>query len=102
VADSIAKKSYISLYFFRKVVAPTTAQNMWMAKNIGALLLLLLVTPSTLAWGGLFNRFSPEMLSNLGYDGHGGGTGGYRAQPFLQVSCLPSLAKHFGEFEKIN
>ncbi|XP_035718414.1 prohormone-3-like [Vespa mandarinia] len=24
------------------------------------------------AWGGLFNRFSPEMLSNLGYGGHGG------------------------------
>ncbi|EFN68524.1 Prohormone-3 [Camponotus floridanus] len=23
------------------------------------------------AWGGLFNRFSPEMLSNLGYGGHG-------------------------------
>ncbi|KAG7189231.1 hypothetical protein KM043_008791 [Ampulex compressa] len=22
------------------------------------------------AWGGLFNRFSPEMLSNLGYGGH--------------------------------
>lgn len=24
------------------------------------------------AWGGLFNRFSPEMLSNLGYGSHGG------------------------------
>ena len=23
------------------------------------------------AWGGLFNRFSPEMLSNLGYGSHG-------------------------------
>ncbi|KAL3286395.1 hypothetical protein HHI36_000904 [Cryptolaemus montrouzieri] len=23
------------------------------------------------AWGGLFNRFSPEMLANLGYGGHG-------------------------------
>lgn len=32
------------------------------------------VTPAA-AWGGLFNRFSPEMLSNLGYGGHryGGG-----------------------------
>ncbi|XP_055379787.1 ITG-like peptide [Condylostylus longicornis] len=24
------------------------------------------------AWGGLFNRFSPEMLQNLGYGNHGG------------------------------
>ncbi|XP_058796114.1 prohormone-3 [Phymastichus coffea] len=24
------------------------------------------------AWGGLFNRFSPEMLSNMGYGSHGG------------------------------
>ncbi|CAH1364563.1 hypothetical protein MTP99_000932 [Tenebrio molitor] len=23
-------------------------------------------------WGGLFNRFSPEMLANMGYGGHGG------------------------------
>lgn len=35
------------------------------------------------AWGGLFNRFSPEMLSNLGYGGHGG----YINRPgLLQVS----------------
>ncbi|XP_044264103.1 prohormone-3 isoform X1 [Tribolium madens] len=26
----------------------------------------------THAWGGLFNRFSPEMLANMGYGGHGG------------------------------
>lgn len=24
------------------------------------------------AWGGLFNRFSPEMLTNMGYGAHGG------------------------------
>ncbi|XP_012265520.1 prohormone-3 [Athalia rosae] len=35
-----------------------------------------------LAWGGLFNRFSPEMLANLGYGGHGGHRGGQPA--FLQ------------------
>jgi hypothetical protein len=34
------------------------------------------------AWGGLFNRFSPEMLSNMGYGGHGGASS-YRAQPLL-------------------
>ncbi|XP_075219527.1 space blanket [Lycorma delicatula] len=49
---------------------------------IAACLLIIccsLVTPSA-AWGGLFNRFTPEMLSNLG--GYGGGS--FRAQPFLQ------------------
>ncbi|KAF4532058.1 hypothetical protein B566_EDAN016130 [Ephemera danica] len=42
------------------------------------------------AWGGLFNRFSPEMLSNLGY---GGRAGPYRSQPFLQspVEVLEEL-----------
>ncbi|XP_063227827.1 ITG-like peptide [Bacillus rossius redtenbacheri] len=43
---------------------------------------LLAATSPALAWGGLFNRFSPEMLSNLGYGGHGYGS--YRAQPLLQ------------------
>ncbi|XP_046410543.1 prohormone-3 [Neodiprion fabricii] len=33
-------------------------------------------------WGGLFNRFSPEMLANLGYGGHGGHRGGQPA--FMQ------------------
>ncbi|KAI5732326.1 hypothetical protein M8J77_025068 [Diaphorina citri] len=46
----------------------------------GFMLLQYGVTPSS-AWGGLFNRFSPEMLTNLGYGGHS-----FRAQPFLQVS----------------
>lgn len=37
------------------------------------------------AWGGLFNRFSPEMLSNLGYGGHGG----YMNRPgLLQVYLI--------------
>ncbi|XP_077285251.1 space blanket [Arctopsyche grandis] len=34
------------------------------------------------AWGGLFNRFSPEMLANMGYGGHG--MSKYRVQPYLQ------------------
>ncbi|XP_012274028.1 prohormone-3 [Orussus abietinus] len=34
------------------------------------------------AWGGLFNRFSPEMLSNMGYGGHGDYQG--RTSSFLQ------------------
>lgn len=34
-------------------------------------------------WGGLFNRFSPEVLANLGYGGHGGHRGGQPA--FMQV-----------------
>lgn len=36
------------------------------------------------AWGGVFNRFSPEMLSNMGYGSHGGSS--YRPQPLFQVS----------------
>lgn len=34
-------------------------------------------------WGGLFNRFSPEMLSNLGYGSHGGYQG---KSSYLQVN----------------
>ncbi|KAJ1527290.1 hypothetical protein ONE63_008810 [Megalurothrips usitatus] len=38
------------------------------------------------AWGGVFNRFSPEMLSNLGYGGgHGGFGNNHRSGPYLQV-----------------
>lgn len=33
------------------------------------------------AWGGLFNRFSPEMLANMGYGGNG-----YSQPAYLQVS----------------
>ncbi|XP_019868555.1 ITG-like peptide isoform X2 [Aethina tumida] len=36
------------------------------------ILALCLVGRQAHAWGGLFNRFSPEMLQNLGYGGHGG------------------------------
>lgn len=41
----------------------------------------LLFGDSIYAWGGLFNRFSPEMLANMGYGGHGGNN-----HPFFQVS----------------
>lgn len=53
---------------------------LWMA--IGAILLL---GGSVNAWGGLFNRFSPEMLANMGYGSHGGA---YRPQSFLQNEIL--------------
>lgn len=36
------------------------------------------------AWGGLFNRFSPEILANMGYGSHGGGL---RPQ-YYQVSFM--------------
>ncbi|XP_065167782.1 prohormone-3 [Atheta coriaria] len=42
-------------------------------KGIIALLALCLLSRQTEAWGGLFNRFSPEMLANMGYGAHGGG-----------------------------
>ncbi|KAJ8966325.1 hypothetical protein NQ314_003592 [Rhamnusium bicolor] len=37
-----------------------------------AILTLCLLGHKAHAWGGLFNRFSPEMLANMGYGGHGG------------------------------
>ena len=37
------------------------------------------------AWGGVFNRFSPEVLANMGYGSHGGGY-----HPFYQVLNFPS------------
>ena len=48
---------------------------------VGAVLLVCGTTVN--AWGGLFNRFSPEMLANMGYGGHGGA---YRPQSYLQVN----------------
>ncbi|KAJ9595140.1 hypothetical protein L9F63_013548, partial [Diploptera punctata] len=54
--------------------------NTRMKSLVSGTLAFLAVLSGVSAWGGLFNRFSPEMLSNLGYGGHGG----YRAQPFLQ------------------
>lgn len=36
------------------------------------LLAICLLGRHVAAWGGLFNRFSPEMLANMGYGGHGG------------------------------
>lgn len=52
--------------------------------SMAAIFALYFFAPSVTAWGGLFNRFSPEMLSNLGYGGRGG-YGTSRNQPF-QVS----------------
>lgn len=46
------------------------------------------VAPVAHGWGGLFNRFSPEMLANLGY---GGGVSQYRQQPYMQVSSIHLL-----------
>lgn len=33
---------------------------------------IFLFGESVTAWGGLFNRFSPELLANMGYGSHGG------------------------------
>ncbi|XP_044744944.1 prohormone-3 isoform X1 [Coccinella septempunctata] len=42
-------------------------------RSLISLLAICLVGQQTAhAWGGLFNRFSPEMLANMGYGGHGG------------------------------
>lgn len=46
------------------------------------ILAICLLSRHAEAWGGLFNRFSPEMLANMGYGGQGG---------FIQVIYTFSL-----------
>lgn len=51
---------------------------------------VLVLGESVNAWGGLFNRFSPEMLANMGYSGGGvggggGGNGNSNAVPWYRV-----------------
>lgn len=41
----------------------------------GLALVVCLSASMVQAWGGLFNRFNPSMVSNLGYGGHGGSYG---------------------------
>lgn len=60
--------------------AAMKAPALWAA--IGA---ILIFSGAVNAWGGLFNRFSPEMLANMGYGSHGGA---YRPQAFLQNEIL--------------
>ncbi|XP_060533040.1 prohormone-3 isoform X2 [Cylas formicarius] len=43
-------------------------------RSVIVLLTYFLINRDVDAWGGLFNRFSPEMLANMGYGGHGGGS----------------------------
>jgi hypothetical protein len=71
--------THSSITFIKAIVFVTVAA---MRLLLSGTVTILAVLNSVCAWGGLFNRFSPEMLSNLGYGSHGG----YRAQPFLQVS----------------
>ncbi|KAI4468741.1 transmembrane protease serine [Holotrichia oblita] len=40
-------------------------------KGLIAVIAICLLGKQAEAWGGLFNRFSPEMLANMGYGGHG-------------------------------
>ncbi|CAH1954805.1 unnamed protein product [Acanthoscelides obtectus] len=60
-----------------------------------AVLAVCLLSQGANAWGGLFNRFSPEMLANMGYGGHGGGGGGgvflacYGRQCTANENCCP-------------
>lgn len=65
-----------------------------MFNKIGILICMMMMQQriEVNAWGGLFNRFTPEMLSNLGYGGH---SGGYRPS-YMQVLhfsfyLLPSI-----------
>ncbi|XP_076241549.1 space blanket [Calliopsis andreniformis] len=44
--------------------------KMYTCVTLAVIALMSTVKFEVEAWGGLFNRFSPEMLSNLGYGGH--------------------------------
>lgn len=45
------------------------------------------------AWGGVFNRFTPELLGNLGYSGGGGGgNNGASNALFYEVSRPHTMA----------
>ncbi|XP_015604631.1 prohormone-3 [Cephus cinctus] len=69
-----------------------------MAKiNFGTMLVLVAffsIIYEADAWGGLFNRFSPEMLSNLGYGSHGG----YLSRsPYLQRQLSGGYESAYGK-----
>lgn len=74
---------FIGFFFFRNMRAVVVAM----------VLCLICSGIRVNAWGGLFNRFSPEMLANMGYGAHGG-----FAQPFVQVcisECLQQILLFF-------
>ena len=80
----------------RKHNPTTTMKNISVLWALG--FLILINGKGTWAWGGLFNRFSPEMLSNMGYGSHGGA---YRAQPqqLFQVRfCCLLIILYFSQF----
>ncbi|XP_034242758.1 ITG-like peptide isoform X3 [Thrips palmi] len=58
---------------------------------------LAVCTAPAAAWGGVFNRFSPEMLSNLGYGGHGGFGNTHRTAPFLQQENPTDMYQELAE-----
>lgn len=60
-----------------------------MKSFIIAAVVLSVLGKEAIAWGGLFNRFSPELLANMGYGGHGG---------FIQVTIRKTHAKMTGYF----
>lgn len=47
------------------------------------------------AWGGVFNRFTPELLGNLGYGGVGGGGGNSANALFYEVSAIDGGSLRF-------
>lgn len=71
------------------VPAAATAAEMKVLLVVTALAVLAI--PGTSARGRVFNRFSPEILANLGYGGHGGMH--HRTQPFFEVSSREVLTE---------
>lgn len=70
-----------SFFFHRKNWTNMKSPIIWLVLVGG----ILLFGGTANAWGGLFNRFSPEMLANMGYGSHGSS---YRPQSYLQVKFI--------------
>lgn len=69
-------------FFFHSLQISSTLNMRFPALWICGLLLWI-GSVRVAAWGGLFNRFSPEMLSNMAFHG---GSSAHRPQPLFQVS----------------
>ena len=70
-----------------RVIAINNKKSLSMVSSVilSAVLGLALLGGSAEAWGGLFNRFNPSMLSNLGY-GSSYGSKLYNVQEKSHVS----------------
>ena len=70
--------------------------------KITVALLALVLIDSAYSWGGRFNRFSPEMLSNLGYGGYGNNRHASQVTFFKNRNFFFPSGAHFSNWKKLN